>query len=102
MARNNKKHRKGRSQTLSLAVIGGLGAWVYKSYSDRGPDGINGFTRNALMYLTGYDHWSGNWYVQNMKYGALPIGAGMFAHLVASRLGINRLLGRAGIPLVRI
>lgn len=102
MAKKNKFRNRKPGLTIPIAVVAGLGAWGYKAYNDRGPDGLNGAARNAMMYLTGFDIWTGNWYGSNMKFGALPIVAGLAAHKVANMFGLNRLLARSGIPLIRI
>lgn len=84
---------------MPLAVVAGFlplgtGIWTRKGTpATLGP--------YILGSLTGYVPGTG-WNAQYMAEGALPIFAGFAAHWLAGRLGINRMLGRARIPLFRI
>lgn len=85
--------------TLPLGVIAGfvplgVGIWNRKS----NPSSIGGY---VLGSLTGYVPGVG-FNTQYMADGAMPIMAGFLAHYLAGRLGVNRALGRAGVPLIRI
>jgi len=55
----------------------------------------------ALGYITGVDS-NGKWSSQLMMSNLLPPVAGIVAHKVATMAGINRVLAKAKIPLVRI
>jgi len=98
----NRKAKKSRRRTgmkIPLAVVAGfmpLGAGIWQRKAD--PRALGGY---VLGSLTGYQPGAG-WNTQFMSEGALPILAGFTAHWLAGRLGVNRLLGRAGIPLIRI
>lgn len=98
-----KARRRSRAQfTLPLAVLGGFvptAAFAVQTYREQG---IEGGVKAAAMRLTGYNSWVGNWYAQELLKGWLPILAGVMAHKLAGRLGINRALSRAGIPFVRV
>jgi len=50
---------------------------------------------------TGLDE-SNNFNASLMRQGLVPALMGFLVHMIAGRLGVNRAIGRAGIPLVRI
>lgn len=84
---------------LPLAIVSGfipLGVGMWNRRTQPGQIGPY-----VLGSLTGYVPGVG-WSTQYMSEGALPILGGFIAHWVASRIGINRALGRAGIPIFRI
>lgn len=94
------KRRSGRKHmTLPLAVLAGfvplgVGLWNRKS----APATIAPY---VLGSLTGYVPGQG-WNMANMTEGGLPIAAGFVAHWIAGKMGINRALGRARVPFIRI
>lgn len=84
---------------IPLAVVAGfipLGAGMWSRKAD--PANLGKY---VLGSLTGYVPGAG-FNTQYMTEGALPILAGFTAHWLAGRLGINRMLGRARVPLIRI
>lgn len=89
--------------TIPISILGGMAVPVgtlvshYNQYRD-----INVTTREIGQFFTGYDYTTGKWNFASMRYGMLPIFAGVVAHKVANKLGVNRLLASAGIPLIRI
>ncbi len=98
MARH-KRHSRSRSFTVPVAVVGGFiplvnGMWVRRASLAE----VGRFTSAAL---TGYFPGAG-FQPSYMKDGALPIVAGIIAHKVANMLGINRMLARARVPILRI
>jgi hypothetical protein len=102
MAKSKKKHGK-TPFSVSLAVIGGLavyGSNIY--YLGARNEGLAGATRIAVAGLTGYDTYDKKWHMNHLSMGMVPIALGVVAHRVASMLGVNRMIARAGIPFVRI
>jgi hypothetical protein len=99
----SKGRRKGKSFTLPLAVVAGFGPlagqMVYGYKTGRGIEGIGHY---ALAALTGFDSQTGSFGVGRMSKGLFPIIGGLLVHKLAGKLGINRALGQAGIPFVRI
>jgi len=89
--------------TLPISIIGGFAVpvgklWTdYKAYGD-----INVTTRQVGQFFTGYDYTTGQWNMASMRFGLLPILLGSVAHKVANKLGINRMIANAGIPVIRI
>ncbi|GAI32548.1 unnamed protein product, partial [marine sediment metagenome] len=57
----------------------------------------------GVRSLTGYNYETHSWHPTDMRYGLLPILLGMGVHkIVGSKLGVNRALGRAKVPFIRI
>jgi hypothetical protein len=59
--------------------------------------------QHASMMTTGYDPTDGKikfGYAIQKLYG--PLAIGFAAHTIASKLGVNRMLARAGVPFIRI
>lgn len=102
MARK-KKHSSRKSFSLPVAAILGflpLGQSVWAGFQAGGAQQAG---RVGLRNLTGYDTTSNSWNWTYLKQGTIPIAIGLAAHkLIGSMLGVNRMLGRAGIPFIRI
>lgn len=100
--RRKKSNGKKKSFTISVALVAGLMAPAVKLWEARA-GGISGVTREAGRILTGFDFWNGTWNFATMRYGLLPVVGGLAVHwLVGNKLGLNRMIARAGIPFVRI
>jgi hypothetical protein len=104
-----KKRRSSRSFTLPLAALGGVVAGVARR-TPRGPTLVediikgdwNGFLYDAREVLAGIDcngKFRPEWIVAT--YGPMVIG-GLIHKYVGGKLGINAMLGRAGVPLIRV
>lgn len=99
-----KGRRRGKSFTIPLTVVTPL-IWpaqkAYHIYTETGS--IESGIRNYFAYYTG---WTGNpaaqWEPAYMKYGLAPLAIGFVAHKIATKLGVNRMIARAGVPVVRI
>lgn len=100
MAKNNKR-RRSRNITISAAMTAGIVAYGAQVAHSR-QEGIYGMTRAAVLYGTGFDMYSNRFYFQFLNRGLFPVLGGMALHFLANRLGVNRMIARAGIPLVRI
>ena len=108
MARNRglQKYRGGHHKkqfTLPLAVIAGFAPLAV----DVGTQIKNGDWAQAgkvLVHNTiGYDGFNHNWNLSGFSHGLFPIIAGILVHkFVGGRLGVNRMLANAGIPVVRL
>lgn len=96
---------RGRSKSsinLPLAVLAGFVPTAAFAIQVGREQGIEGGLKAAAMRLTGYNAWVGNFYWQELAKGWGPILAGAIVHKVANRLGVNRALGAARIPFIRI
>ena len=98
-----KRFSRKSKMTIPLSIVAGFAvpaaklASDYTKYKD-----INVTTRQLGQFFTGYDWTSGAWSSQSLKFGLMPVLAGFMVHKLAGRFGINRALGAAGIPLIRI
>jgi len=86
--------------TLPLAVIAGFVPTMAGVWNRRGS------ATEIANYLqagwTGITPEGGNFSFTNLRAGLIPALAGFAVHKVASMMGINRALGRARIPFVRV
>ena len=91
--------RRRKQFTVPLAVIGGLAPPVLGVWSRRNDlNEMSGFLRAGF---TGVGN-DGNFNFLNFKYGLIPVATGFLVHAVASKIGLNRALSRAGIPFLRV
>lgn len=101
VVRSRSRGMFGRVQ-LPIAVIAGIAPTGVKIWEARG-GGTSGMVREAGRILTGFDFWNGQFIPGAMRYGLLPLIAGVLVHkVVGGWLGANRALARSGIPLIRI
>lgn len=94
--------RRASKMTVPVAVIAGfmpLANQVILGYKE---GGLSRVSDRVVSSLTGYDPAVQRWEFAYLKNGALPILGGILVHKIASRLGVNRALGRAGVPFLRI
>jgi hypothetical protein len=96
-----RRRRKG--MTIPLAVVAGLapaGATIVKGFR---AGGVNGGLEELSACVTGYMPNEKEWHPEYaMKRMWMPLLGGVVVHKLAGRLGINRMIAQAGIPLVRI
>lgn len=102
MATRNFRRVK-KKFTLPLAIVAGFIPAGMDIYNNRGM----GVPQSAAHTIAGLIGWDtvGNSYVgwnQAKAAGAPGIAIGFGVHYLASKLGINRMIARAGIPLIRI
>lgn len=95
-----RAYRRARRMTIPMAIVGGMipvatGLWNRReSATEMGAYLQRGFT--------GVEPGTNRFVFSNLRLGAIPLAAGFFVHVIASKLGFNRALGRAGLPLIRI
>lgn len=96
-----RKHRRRRGFELPVAVVAGMlpGAWrVWEQRSD-----LNHITNEAGRVYLGYDSWTGQFGFDAMKWGTVPLILGLLVHkFVGGTLGVNRMLARARLPVIRL
>jgi len=93
-----KKRRSKKRFTLPLAVTIPLGFVAYDSYKELNRSGTSGAFNVMFAETTGYSLDKHDWKFKRIA----PILLGLLAHKLAAKLGINRALGRAGVPYIRI
>jgi len=120
VARRKKKNSRKRSLTVPLAPTLGLAAGISPTlfgfqgsqgriqgavyhFQHGGPAaGLKEFVRCGSMTFTGYDPEGFEPFGKHLGKGLLPLLAGFLVHWVAGKMGVNRMLGRAGVPILRI
>jgi hypothetical protein len=104
MAKNKKVRRhKKAGMTLPLAAIAGFAPLVGSTIPQFQYHGISGAGNHIVAKLSGYNVNTHQWRWQEMQDGLIPIVAGLLIHkYIGGRLGINRMLSRAGVPFVRL
>lgn len=90
--------RRARKMTLPVAVVAGFMPAVVGVWNRR-----NSVTEIGNYLQSGFTGVSnGQFNFANLRQGLIPVAAGFIAHMVAGRLGINRAIAQARIPLIRI
>jgi len=99
--RRGKRHTRRNQFRIPLAIVAGLAPGVIRTVQGFQVGMEPGF-RDAAIIWTGYDTRANTWNYRNLWYGTFPLLIGVIIHNVASRLGVNRAIARAGIPILRI
>jgi len=96
------KRRGGKQKfTMSLAIVAGIipglsQLWEARKY------GMGQIGRVAARDYIGYDPDTKKLTSTFLGYGLYPLLAGLGVHMIAGKIGVNRMLARAGIPLLRL
>jgi len=101
MAKRSKHHKKP-GMTVSVAVAAGFLPLVNQVIIGFREGGIKRVGDRVCASLTGYDPAVERWESAYLKNGTLPIVLGVLVHKLAGKMGVNRALGNAGIPFIRI
>ena len=102
--RYTRRRRRRGSMTIPIAPVAGLVAGLAAPIDYL----IKGDTKNAMLKLcknyTGYNYEVGLWSPDDLKRGLLPLVVGLLVHKFVGGppLNLNRMLGRAKVPLIRI
>lgn len=93
-----------RQITLPIAPIAGLAAGMYSVVLNASQGNYEQAMADAIWHYTGMNIKAANmWQPEGLKYGLLPLVAGLVVHkVVGGTLGANRMLARAGVPVIRI
>lgn len=94
------KRRRSHKMTIPLAVVAGFVPPAVGLWNRRGS--ATEMSNYLLQGFTGMTPGTNTWNVNNLRLGLMPVVAGFIAHMVAGKLGVNRVLSRANIPLIRI
>lgn len=100
MARKQKSRHSRPKMTIPLAVVAGFIPIIKGSWDRRAS--MTEVTRYLTVSTTGYDPVGKRWTTEFLGQGTGAILGGFAVHWLANKIGINRLLGRAKIPLIRI
>ncbi len=98
-ARSGRRGHRAKF-TVPIAVIGGFAPLVMGMWNRRSqPQEV---ARFLTVATTGYDYVGHRWTGEFLGQGAGSILAGFLVHSIANKVGINRALAKAGVPLFRI
>lgn len=98
-----KKKRRSNGFTLPVAVIAGFMPLTYGAIADWDRYGWKGAVAGISARMTGYNPQVNTFNIPTMKEGLLPILLGGIIHkFVGTRLGVNRMLGSSGLPIIRV
>ena len=97
-----KKTKRRARPTIPLAVVAGFMAPARIIYRESLSNGIEGGVAATGRIFTGYDSTRGVWDFRQLQFGFGPVLMGFGIHKVATMLGVNRALGAARIPFIRI
>jgi len=100
MAKRKKGTHKKPQMTIPLAIVAGFAPGAMSLYSARATP--EAFGRQASRIFTGFDPVGGKFNFTDLRFGTIPIFAGFLVHKAASAIGINRALGAAHMPFLRI
>ena len=114
-----RSFRRGgkRKFTIPLAIVAGLAPGVIDVVQNGMSNGVVYSSKNSpnnamavfLRDFTGIQtgetqqaYNTGSWNAWALKYGLYPALGGFAAHFIAQKVGLNRMLANAGVPLIRI
>lgn len=97
-----KKRRHKKSNTVSMALVAGMVAGLYTPATYLMQGDIKNTMRFTSRNYTGYDPMESRWYPGEIKKGLVPLMVGGIVHKLAGKIGVNRALGRTGIPFLRV
>lgn len=102
MPKAKTKRRRSGGMKIPLLLVAGLSVGVGNTLSDIQTYGLANGTKLMSRHWLGYDHVSGRFIPSLMKGGTYPLIVGAVLSKIASALGINKMLGRAKIPFIRL
>lgn len=100
-----RARRRSNSFTLPVAVVAGFAplAFGVVSAAKRGLSGdMAGASQELVIRTTGWNTDTRSWNGAVFAQTYVPILAGFLVHKIAGKLGVNRALGNAGVPILRI
>jgi len=97
-----RARRRSAKMTVPLAVVAGFAPLGIRAVNGYHANGWIGAADGVTSGLSGYSVFSKKFEMDALAQGLVPIVAGFLVHWGASRLGINRALGRARVPFLRL
>jgi hypothetical protein len=88
--------------TIPVAALAGFVPLAGNAIKDFKDGGVTVLGKGLVLRTTGMNTDTGKWMPEYLMQGLGPIVAGVLAHKLASKLGVNRALANAGVPLLRI
>ena len=98
-----RARRKASGMTLPVAVIAGFAPIAIHTLEGYKAGGVKGALNDLSAYTTGYVPADGQWKPAHLVEGMGPVILGIMVHkYVGGKMGVNRMLTSAGVPLVRL
>jgi hypothetical protein len=94
--------RRRSQMSLPIAVVAGFVPLASNALRDYQQGGLDLLGTGLTWRLTGYNQMSKRFDLSGLSSGLLPILLGIGVHKLAGRLGVNRAIANAGIPLLRL
>lgn len=100
-AKNRRKSANGFH--IPVGIVAGFAPMIAGTLGEVAGGGMSRLGHVPLRDLTGFDSDFGKFDSKALVKGWTPIILGIVAHkFIGGRLGVNRALARAGVPLFRI
>lgn len=87
---------------VSLGIVAGMLPVTMSTINEVRWNGAEKGGYHFIKKMTGIDIVGKSWRFREMWDGALPVLAGVGLHKAANKLGINRAIRAAGIPIIQI
>jgi len=96
--RYRKKGRRSSKMSIPVSIALPLAAMAWRGYKQISTGDLGGLSRD----FTGFDVTNNTMNLSNLVPTYGPLLAGAMVHKVAGMTGVNRAIGRAKIPLIRV
>lgn len=104
MAKRRTIRRYHKPQpTVPVAVLAGFAPLAKDVVQGYQSGGFSGAAHYLVGGVTGIDTNTGKWnWPWALTHFWIPVAAGIAVHKVANKMGVNRVLSRAGVPFLRV
>ena len=91
-------HRRAKA-SISVAMILGFAPTALWAYDGAKQFGVSEGLTRLVGRFTGYSMTEKKWQADQLVAGWAPIIAGILAHKIANKVGLNRMIRGMGIPI---
>jgi hypothetical protein len=95
-------HRKRAGLTIPVAAIGGFVPLAINAVEEIQTRGMKDGIRATVQDIVPYNVYTGKFDASRLHVGLYPILFGMAVHMIANKVGINRMLASARVPIFRL
>lgn len=98
-----RRRRNGvKGMTIPVALMVGFLPITLEAINGAQRGGWKGMAHQVAYSFTGWDTDTRTWEQSRLKGGLYPVLIGMGVHWIADKMGVNRALQRAKMPILRI